>query len=214
MNKYVTISLICLAIAFGGILSQHGHANTITYASVVPGVLWVLFLLLKAGQGWLADRRADKARKLNSFALPLLLSTQLPVSNYQLAIAIGLLILAYVAKAAIDNLTHQAGNSIFEKWGAWFDARVSWLNKYKAGSWEAGAPVPRFSGSTTVFVWLTDFWHAADSVYLTAYLVGAMLLGAWLGPVQAWPWLLAIVLVKGAGGGVFQLCYRLFRIKT
>jgi hypothetical protein len=148
---------------------------------------------------------------LNSFALPALVATQLPI-GYLLA-AIGLLVVAYVAKAAIDNLTHQAGNSIFEKWGKWFDARVSWLNKYKPGSWEAGAPVPRFLGSTTVFVWLTDFWHAADSVYLTNYLLGAMLLGAWLGPVGAWPWILAVVLVKGGGGGVFQACYRLFRLK-
>lgn len=46
-----------------------------------------------------------------------------------------------------------------------------------------------------MFVWPTDFWHAADSVYLTAYLLGAMLLGTWLGPVQAWPWVLAVVLV-------------------
>jgi hypothetical protein len=47
---------------------------------------------------------------------------------------------------------------------------------------------------------------------LTCYLLGAMLLGAWLGPVQAWPWVLAVVLVKGGGGGaLFQACYRLFR---
>ena len=158
-----------------------------------------------------ADRSAGQQKNkpsttIHSFALPTLAASELPI-------AIGLLVVAYVAKAAIDNLTHQAGNSIFEQWGQWFDARVSWLNKYKPGSWEAGAPVPRFLGSTTVFVWLTDFWHAADSVYLTAYLLGAMLLGAWLGPVQAWPWVLAVVLVKGGGGGVFQACYRLFRIK-
>jgi hypothetical protein len=40
-----------------------------------------------------------------------------------------------------------------------------------------------------------------------------MLLGTWLGPVHAWPWVLAVVVVKGGGGGVFQACYRLFRIK-
>lgn len=58
-----------------------------------------------------------------------------------LTAAILLLALAYVAKAACDNLTHQAGNSIFERWGPWFDARTSWKNKYAAGSWEAGAPL-------------------------------------------------------------------------
>jgi hypothetical protein len=129
-----------------------------------------------------------------------------------LVAAILLLALAHVAKAACDNLTHQQGNSIFERWGPWFDARTSWLNKYKPGSWEAGKAVARFLGSTTVFVALTDFWHAADSLYLTAYLLGAMLLGSWLGPVQALPWLLALAAVKGGGGALFQLCYRLFRI--
>ena len=61
-------------------------------------------------------------------------------------------------------------------------------------------------------MWLTDFWHAADGVYLTACLLGAMLLGAWLGPVQAWPWVLAVALVKAGGSSVFQACYRLFRV--
>ncbi|RZK31427.1 MAG: hypothetical protein EOO63_04220 [Hymenobacter sp.] len=48
--------------------------------------------------------------------------------------AILLLALAYVAKASIDTLTHQAGNNVFEKWGLWFDARTSWKNKYTVGS--------------------------------------------------------------------------------
>jgi hypothetical protein len=61
MNKYLIISLVCLAAAFGGILSQNGRANSITYASVAPGIIWIGFLLLKAGQGYLADRRAKKA---------------------------------------------------------------------------------------------------------------------------------------------------------
>ena len=114
----------------------------------------------------------------------------------------------WVAKAAIDTLTHQAGNNIFEQWGAWFDARTIWLNEYKSGSWPA-APKPRFWLSTTALVFLTDFWHAADSVYLTAYLLGGMLLGAWLEPGHAWTWALA---VKAVGGALFQNCYRLFRV--
>lgn len=129
------------------------------------------------------------------------------------ATAVALLLLAYVAKAAIDVLTHQAGNNVFEQWGPWFDARTSWKNKYAPGSWEAGAPRPRFPGSTGPLVLLTDFWHAADAVYLSCYLAGAMLLGAALPPVWWW-WLLAFAGVKAAGGAVFQLFYtRVFRIK-
>lgn len=60
MNKYVVISLVCLALAFGGTLSQGGHTNKITVASVVPLVAWGVFLLVKAFVGWLADRRAAR----------------------------------------------------------------------------------------------------------------------------------------------------------
>jgi len=83
---------------------------------------------------WLANIKNSPpaASRLNSFALPVLAAGQLPI-GYLLA-AIGLLLVAYVAKAAIDNLTHQAGNSVFERWGKWFDARVSWLNKYQPGN--------------------------------------------------------------------------------
>lgn len=118
-----------------------------------------------------------------------------------------------MAKAAIDTLTHQAGNNVFEQWGPWFDARTSWKNKYAAGNWEAGAPKPRFWLSTTALVLVTDFWHLADSVYLPAYLAGGALLGCWLSAHGVWWWVAALAAVKAGGRGLFQVCYRLFRIK-
>jgi hypothetical protein len=196
-NPWYYMLTLVLGFIVGGTLGWLLGNHPVAGGFIGFGLLTAYFLW-KGGP----DKPASPAA-LNSFALPVLAAGQLPI-GYLLA-AIVLLLVAYVAKAA--------GNSIFEKWGKWFDARVSWLNKYKPGSWEAGAKQPRFLGSTTVFVGLTDFWHAADSVYLTAYLLGAMLLGAWLGPAGAWPWLLAVALVKGLGGGVFQTCYRLFRIK-
>lgn len=153
-----------------------------------------------------------KSNTVNGIALPALLLFVPAVGLPVLLWSIGLLALAFMANAAVDNLTHQAGNSIFERWGAWSDARTSWLNKYKPGSWQASKPVARFPLSTTALVALTDFWHAADNVYLTAYLVGAMLLGAWLGAAGSLPWVLAVAVVNAAGGGVFQLCCRWFRI--
>jgi hypothetical protein len=130
-----------------------------------------------------------------------------------LTLAIVLLVMAYAAKAAVDTLTHQAGNNVFEHLGKWFDARTSWLNKYAPGSWETGAPRPRFWLSTTVFVFLTDFWHTADSIFLSAYLAGAFLLGVALANATPEMWGLALLAVKAGGGGVFQALYYLFRIK-
>jgi hypothetical protein len=103
MNKYVIISLICVVAAFVGILSQGGHANTITYASVVPGVVWVAFLLLKAGIGWLADRRAKKAKTLSCFG-PLLFFINFHLSGWWLLVLalVGVWVWALTRKSSGD----------------------------------------------------------------------------------------------------------------
>lgn len=86
--------------------------------------------------------QAQAPTTLNSFALPVLLLV--PAARPHLLLAACLpLALTYVTKATVDTRTHQAGNNIFECWGAWFYARTNWLNKYKLGSWP-GAPKPRF----------------------------------------------------------------------
>lgn len=44
----------------------------------------------------------------------------------------------------------------------------TWGNKWKKA--ENGAPIPgkeRFWGSSTVFVWTTDFWHLSKTIFLT-----------------------------------------------
>jgi hypothetical protein len=79
------------------------------------------------------------------------------------------------AKSAVDILTHQPDNNIFSAKGPWYDARTSWKLKYK--DYDAGDLTPRFWGSTKWLVMLTDFWHAADSVYLQLYALGFYLLG-------------------------------------
>ncbi|GAB3637302.1 hypothetical protein GCM10027422_28920 [Hymenobacter arcticus] len=61
-------------------------------------------------------------------------------------------------------------------------------------------------------VLLTDFWHLADSVYLTSYLAGGALLSCWLYARGVWWWVVALAAVKAGGGGLFQVCYWLFRI--
>ena len=117
-----------------------------------------------------------------------------------------LLALAAIAKAAVDVLTHAEGANIFEQLGPWWDARTSWKRKY--WDYDSGDLRPRFWGSKTVLVALTDFWHLTDFVYLSAYLVGALLLGAALAGQPGWVWLVTAAGVKAGFGGVFEVFYR------
>ena len=55
MKSFLLLSLLVLAVAFAGIISQSGHGNWISYLSVVPLVLWVLVLLYHAVLGTLGD---------------------------------------------------------------------------------------------------------------------------------------------------------------
>ena len=58
----------------------------------------------------------------------------------------------------------------------------------------------------------TDFWHAADAVYLTAYYSAAFTLGVALATGSVWWFPVALAGQKVYFGAVFELCYqRLFR---
>jgi hypothetical protein len=134
--------------------------------------------------------------------------------NITLAVSAALLFaLAGVSKAAVDILTHQEGNNIFESRGGWYDARTSWKLKYK--DYDKGDLRPRFLGSTTVFVMFTDFWHAADAVYLAAFHIGGLLLGMLVGKLVGPAPLSMLVLLASSRllfSGCFELCYsKLFR---
>lgn len=81
------ILIACIVIAFAGILSQHGHANAISYASVAPLVLFGLVMLFKAFGG--------KSNTINSFALPLLLTIHLSFSGWWLVGGLVVLVWAW-----------------------------------------------------------------------------------------------------------------------
>jgi hypothetical protein len=126
--------------------------------------------------------------------------------------AVLLFALAGISKAAVDILTHQEGANIFEAKGPWYDARTSWKLKYK--DYDKGDLRPRFLGATNVFVMFTDFWHAADAVYLASYHLGGAALGALLVTMGAGPALIVALLASSRliFSGCFELCYsKLFR---
>jgi len=82
---------------------------------------------------------------------------------------ISLIILAFagICNAIMDVLKTRYNTSIFIDWKhqTWLKPSLSWRNKWKDGDKTKG---PRFFGSSTFLVWLTDFWHLAKMLMLVA----------------------------------------------
>ena len=127
-----------------------------------------------------------------------------------IAAALLLLALAGVAKSAVDILTHQPDNNTLSARGGWFDARLSWKLKYK--DYDKGDLRPRFLGSKTWLVSLTDFWHAADAVYLLTYGGGNLLLGA-AAVMLPFPLIKGLALFA-VGRLLFGVCFEFFYQKV
>lgn len=137
----------------------------------------------------------------------------LKVAGPFLLIGTAFILLAGLAKAAVDVMSHQEDNNIFINWGAWFDIRTSWKRKYK--NYDSGDMRPAFWRSEDVLVALTDFWHAADFVYLKAYLIGAGVgaVGIYKAGGPWWAYLAGVCWSALVMGAVFELTYsRYFRI--
>ena len=74
-------------------------------------------------------------------------------------VIIGLIltIFAGLSEAVMDTLQFHFYKSPFVKYNPQFwNPQLSWRNKYKKGDPALG---PKFPGSTTIFVSLTDGWH-------------------------------------------------------
>jgi len=120
-----------------------------------------------------------------------------------------LIAIAGISNAVMDTLTYHYNVSIFSKLKnqQWFNPNLSWENKYKNGNEDEG---PRFWGSTTYFVWVTDCWHFAKSVMFLCYeLVILILLYIYLPgnlPIPMWLiLLLTLIILKVLRGGFFEL---------
>lgn len=134
-----------------------------------------------------------------------------------LLIIVGALLLSSaLAKAVQDSIAHHNslaqlmpadGHSQF--WHLWWNHKESWRNKYKKlpdvipGVFNTSAE-PRFFGSTTFLVFVTDAWHFFGMLNMSAWQAAICLLLPF-----AWYYqLLAFVLIKIGYGGGFELLYR------
>ena len=73
-------------------------------------------------------------------------------------ISLILICIAGIFNACMDIIKSRWVWSIFRnvKNQQWFDPSISWKNKWKDGDIQKGE---KFLGSSTVFVFVTDFWH-------------------------------------------------------
>jgi len=83
-------------------------------------------------------------------------------------IIITLIILSGIFKGFMDALRFHYSQSFFINFKneQFWNPNISWLNKYNSVLYNDGIKFPKFFGSTTFFVWLTDGWHLLQMIYL------------------------------------------------
>jgi len=125
-----------------------------------------------------------------------------------ITLAIFMFLAAGLFKAVSDVLADKFSSSVFRNRNPFFwDKKQSWQNKYKNRDKDQG---PRFPGSTTIFVFLTDAWHLSNFFQYTLITVGVGF--ALSSEVTNSTWLnilIAFLIYKLPFTGCFELFYRL-----
>jgi len=131
-----------------------------------------------------------------------------------LIIGIILVSIAGASKAIMDNLQFHFNRSIFKfnpvKYNPNFwDPTLSWVNKYKEGSMTE----PKFFGSKTFFVFLTDAWHLFQMIMLTCLFVGISITAFYSGSFLFM--IIKVIILRSFFGLTFNLFFnRFLNIKT
>lgn len=103
-------------------------------------------------------------------------------------ISIILVVLAGIFNACMDVLYYRWKICIFNKCNEnWFNPNKSYINKWKNVN---GIRKERFLGSSTVFVFLTDFWHLLKFLMILAFAFAII----FYHPITQYWWLDLIIL--------------------
>ena len=119
-----------------------------------------------------------------------------------------LISLAAIFNAVMDTLSFRYSTSIFSnypKLKQYLDPSVSWENKYKNGDPAQG---PRFFGSETFLVFLTDGWHLAKTFMILCFSGAAV---TYTSLLESW---YDVFLFYTLFGAVFQTFFGTIFIKT
>ena len=116
--------------------------------------------------------------------------------------------LAGICNAIMDTILFNWDKSIFKgsKLEWWANPEVSYKNKWKNHSNSEDGE--KFPGSSTIFVFITDLWHFAQSFMITFFVLGVLLYDG-IVVIKGYPLvslLIDFVILKG----VFSLTFELF----
>jgi hypothetical protein len=116
--------------------------------------------------------------------------------------------LAGICNAIMDSILFHWDKSIFKgsKLEWWANPEVSYKNKWKNHSNSEDGE--KFPGSSTIFVFITDLWHFAQSFMITFFVLGVLFYDG-IVVIKGYPLvslLIDFVILKG----VFSLTFELF----
>ena len=116
--------------------------------------------------------------------------------------------LAGICNAIMDSILFHWDKSIFKgsKLEWWANPEVSYKNKWKNHSNSEDGE--KFPGSSTIFVFITDLWHFAQSFTITFFVLGVLFYDS-IVVIKGYPLvslLIDFVILKG----VFSLTFELF----
>lgn len=119
------------------------------------------------------------------------------------ALALLLFILSHIPEGIMDTLQFRADDSIFKNWNQQFwNPEFSWMNKWKDGCPKFG---PRFFGSTTFLVFLTDGWHLMK--WIRNRFIDSAILFFLLGSLDFALALIITILVSSLGKALFEFLF-------
>lgn len=76
------------------------------------------------------------------------------------------IVVAAISVAIMDVIQFHFYGSIFKNFPKFCNPETSWKNKYKEGT-----TTPKFFGSTTFLVWITDLWHLAKFIAIISFIL-------------------------------------------
>jgi hypothetical protein len=132
-------------------------------------------------------------------------------------ISLILVILSAIADAIGDVIQFHWQPSIFSErgWDAWANPKLSWRRKWKWKNDKLDEIVgERFLGSSTIFVSITDLWHAAKSFQLLTIMLAVVLFQPIIQTEIDWiEILLNFALIRAAYGITFEVFFSRILIK-